>query len=319
MDTNNYNLTNFLKWFLFVLVITGLYSCAQEPVSPSPKSGKEEVAENENKSGDMGATATKADASDNTAKVEASSEATSTTAGPGEILVSERKVKLVTLGEPTAAEPAVATPSRIVKSCDGEPYGKYEKQARESIAKGLDATKAGKYGVGFRDLKEHKRWSGIHKNLFKNVNAACDSLSKCAKQNPKEKNTRCAQQAKVFDEWQAMSERFSKKAKMVEYTQPDKICSFEPNINDDPQCFHTLGDNVEKVCNSTACKEVADCWRGIGFLDLAIKQAATACGFAFKELSDCRGYTEAANRRVKKFGQCKDMQGSLRIVKFPAL
>jgi hypothetical protein len=243
---------------------------------------------------------------------------------------SAMKVQLVVLGdsqgagakskiEPNVTEPAKIAPPRIVESCKGEPFGGYEKQARESIKKGLDATKAGKYGVGFRDLKEHKRWSGIHKNLFRKVNGACGSLSKCAKQHPKDKAARCANQAAVFDKWQAMSKRFANKAKMVEYTQPDKICSFEPNLNDAPQCFHTLGDNVDKVCSSPACKEVADCWRGIGFLDLAIKQASTACGFVFKKLSDCRGYTEATSRRVKKFEQCKDMQGSLKIVKFPAL
>ena len=314
MDTINYSLMISRKWLLFALVLVGLYSCAQTPVSQKPESEKEVVAVSDGQSAN-----TESEVSVDSQKEAVATVADEIVTEPAETSVGNMKVKLVTLGEPTAAEPAKVIPSRIVESCNGETYREYEKQARTSIAKGLNATKAGKYGVGFRDLKEHKRWSGIHKNLFREVNEACGSLSKCAKQHPKEKATRCAQQAKVFDEWQAMTKRFSKKAKMVEYTQPDKICSFKPNINDDPQCFHTLGDNVDKVCNSPACKEAADCWRGIGFLDLAIKQATTACGFVFKKLSDSRGYTEATNRRVKKFGQCKDMQGALKIVKFPAL
>lgn len=318
MDAKNNNVLFSRKWkFSFlVLILVGLYSCAQlpeaQPIASDPQA--EGSAANSSKVMDA-----ELEVSVDSSKVDAPPEIAATTAKPADISVGNMKVKLVTLGEPTVAEPAKVIPSRIVESCNGETYRKYEKQARTSIAKGLDATKAGKYGVGFRDLKEHKRWSGIHKKLFQKVGKACGALSKCAKQYPKEKATRCATQATVFDKWQAMSKRFAGKAKMVEYTQPDKICSFRPNLNDAPQCFHTLGDNVDKVCNSPACKEVADCWRGIGFLDLAIKQAATACGFVFKKLPDCRGYTEATNRRVKKFEQCKDMQGSLKIVKFPAL
>ena len=316
MDTKNYNLMVLLKWLLFVLVLVGLYSCAQlpeaQPTTSEPQVDGSAVNSSKVVNAELGISV-------GSSNVETLSETAPTIAEPADVAVGDRKVKLVTLGEPTVTEPTKVIQPRIVESCNSETYRKYEKQARTSIAMGLDATKAGKYGVGFRDLKEHKRWSGIHKNLFREVKAACGSLSKCAKQYPKDKAARCAQQAKVFDGWQAMSKRFANKAKMVEYTQPDKICSFKPNINDAPQCFHALGDNVDKVCNSTACKEVADCWRGIGFLDLAIKQAATACGFVFKKLPDCRGYTEATNRRVKKFEQCKDMQGSLKIVKFPAL
>ncbi|MEE8380057.1 MAG: hypothetical protein V3R49_06760 [Gammaproteobacteria bacterium] len=318
MDAKNNNILFSRKWksSFLVLILVGLYSCAQLPeaqqITLEPQA--EGSAVNSSKVVDA-----ELDVSADSSKIEAPPETAAAIAEQADISVGNMKVTLVTIGEPAAAESAEAIPSRIVESCNGETYRKYEKQARTSIAKGLDATKAGKYGVGFRDLKEHKRWSSIHKKLFQKVSKACGALSKCAKQHPKEKSTRCATQATVFDEWQAMSKRFAGKAKMVETTQPDKICSFEPNLNDAPQCFHGLGDNVDKVCNSPECKEVADCWRGIGFLDLAIKQATTACGFVFKKLADCRGYTEATNRRVKKFEQCKNMQGSLNIVKFPSL
>jgi len=310
MEDNNNKFTAMRKWNFYCLgfMLVALYSCAQAPEVQSKPAAESKLAAELKPAAESKLSVTKAEKF----------------VGGSNIM----KVQLVVLGEDQDAsstiEPKVAKQAkvgslRIVESCAKEVYGKYEKESRASIKRGLDATKSEKYGVGFRDLKEHKRWSGIHKSLFKKVNQACGTLSKCAKQHPKEKSARCAKQAAVFDKWQVMSKRFATKAKMVETTQPDKICSFEPNLNDAPQCFHGLGDNVDKVCNSSECKEVADCWRSIGFLDLAIKQATTACGFVFKKLADCRGYTEATNRRVKKFERCKDMQGSLSIVRFPAL
>ena len=318
MDAKSNNVIFLRKWkFSFlVLILVVLYSCAQlpeaQPITSEPQ--VEESAVNSSK-----AVNAESEVSVDSLKVGAPTESAPTTAESAEISVGNRKVKLITIGGSAIAEQAEVIPPRIIASCKGGTYKKYEKQARTSIKKGHEATKAGKYGVGFRDLKEHKRWSGIHEKLFQKVNAACAALSKCVKQHPKEKATRCAKQAAVFDEWQAMSGRFAKKAKMVETTQPDKICSFNPNLADDPQCFHGLADNIDKVCNTAACKDVSNCWRGIGFLDSASKQAAQSCGFVFKKLSDCRGYIEVTDRRVKKFKRCNDMQGALKFVRFPSL
>lgn len=225
--------------------------------------------------------------------------------------------------EPPAEKPAEqaveTTPVRIDVSCKNEPFSKYEKQSRASIAKGLSATKAGTYGVGFRDLKEHKRWSETHGKLFTAVNEACAALSKCAKANPKDKAQKCAQQAEHFSQWQTLAKQFAEKAKQSETTQPPKICSFTPSLDDPAQCFHDLADNVDKACQSSACKETSDCWRGIGFLDYAINQATSACRFARQDLSECRGYMTATKRRKAKFQRCMDMQKSLKARIIPVL
>ena len=108
-------------------------------------------------------------------------------------------------------------------------------------------------------------------------------------------------------------------AKLSETTQPPKICSFEPNLKDAADCFHGLADNIDKVCNTAACKETSDCWRGIGFLDDAINQASSACGFAHIPLAECRGYVTATQRRENKFKRCKAMQEELNITVLPVL
>lgn len=225
--------------------------------------------------------------------------------------------------ESAAAEAAVQAEKTqsvaIDVSCKNEPYSKHEKQSRDSIAKGLSATTAGTYGVGFRDLKEHKKWSKTHGSLFTAVNKACSALSKCAKKHPKDKTKQCADQAEHFAQWQALSAQFAEKAKQAETTQPPKICSFTPNLDDAANCFHALGDNLDKNCTSKACKETSDCWRGIGFLDFAINQAASACQFAHQELSECRGYTTANQRRKDKFERCGQMQKEYKISIIPVL
>lgn len=231
-------------------------------------------------------------------------------------------------GKSLAAEPAgnekekaikMQEPLRIVESCKDEPYVKYEKTSLASMEKGLAATKEEKYGVGFRSISEYKRWRDIHGKLFAKVNDSCSTLKQCAKDNPKDKNKKCKNEAFVFNEWQKMAERFTAKAKMVETTQPDEICSFQPDLKDAPQCFHALGDNVDKVCDSAQCKDLGNCWRSVGFQDDAMKQAEQACRFVHKALSDCSAYTLAKSRREKKFAQCKELQSELDNAKFPPL
>lgn len=210
-------------------------------------------------------------------------------------------------------------PVLIVETCKNEPYVKHEKQAMVSINKGLAATKAGKFGVGFRNMADYNRWVGIHEDLFKTVNQYCNDLKQCAAKHAKNKDEECAVQAYVYNEWKQKAESFAKKAKAVETTEPDPVCSASPNLTDEPDCFHGLGDNFDKYCSAPECKEVSDCWRGVGFLDQAIKQAAQACGFVHQELSTCRGYQEATKRRENKFNRCMDMQKDLNMPFFPAI
>lgn len=221
--------------------------------------------------------------------------------------------------EPEPATAVEPEPVRIVESCKDEPYGRFEKEARASMAKGLAATEAGQYGVGFRSIAEHKQWSDTHKRLFTSVNEACNALSQCAQQHPDDKTTQCAEQASHFQQWQEAAERFTQKAKLSETTQPPIMCSFEPSLTDAADCFQGLADNIDKACNSAACKKTSDCWRSIGFLDQAIKQASSACGFARTPLAECRGYTTVAQRRETTFKRCSDLQQQLGIRVVPVL
>lgn len=222
---------------------------------------------------------------------------------------------------PAGKESAIKTqqPVQMVKSCKDEPYVKYEKASLASMEKGLAATKEKKYGVGFRSINEYKKWHDIHDKLFARVNESCSILKQCIKQNPKDKSKKCAKEASAFNEWQNMAKRFTAKVKMVESTQPDEICSFEPNLKDVPQCFHTLAENVNKVCDSAKCKELSSCWSDVGYQYDAMKQAEQACGFVHKALSDCGAYTLAKSRREKRFSECEELQSEVDIVKFPAL
>jgi hypothetical protein len=251
----------------------------------------------------------------------ASSEATDTSAAAGETATETAATAPSDAApkEAAAAEPEQPKAPPIVESCKDEPYIKYEQQARDSIAKGLQATKAGKFGVGFRNVDEHNKWSKIHNKLFGQVNKACSALSDCAKQHPKDKITECHEQAQIFQQWQQLAKGFAEKAKSAETTQPPKICSLTPDLSEPPRCFHGLADNIDKVCDSKACKETSDCWDGVGFLDAAITQAKRSCGFVHEDLSNCRGYVEATARRKKKFEQCQDLQGRLTVTIFPVL
>jgi len=293
-----------IKIIFLMAVIAGLSACASTPDSAVPADS---------------ATSTPADSGTSEAPQATGGE---TAAAPTEApAVAESTTTAAASSEPTtpAVEPEAAMPPRIVESCKDEAYTKYEQQSRESIQKGLDATKEGKYGVGFRDVEEHNKWSKIHNSLFKSVNDACGVLAECAKNHKKDKGTECVAQAKAFDEWQKLAKSFAEQAKTAETVQPPKICSQTPDLSDPARCFHSLADNIDKACNTDECKEASNCWRGVGFLDTAIIQATTSCGFVHQKLSDCRGYIEATSRRETKFNQCKDLQGGLNITVLPVL
>jgi hypothetical protein len=288
-------LSTALPGILLLVLVFGLVACEAMPKSDQAK--------------DETAAAT---------KTEQSQEASTETA-PADTTTSEA----VDAGAEAAAEsqPEMEKPMAptIVESCKDEPYVDYEKQARASIANGLAATNAGTYGVGFRDLDEHKKWAGIHNQLFTQVNNSCQALSDCAKNNPKDKEAKCADQAKNFSAWQELAADFAKKAKLSETTQPPIICSFEPSLDDPQRCFHQRAAKIDESCDNDACKAVSNCWRGVGFLDAAIAQAKRSCGFVNQALDQCRGYVEAKGRRVKKYEQCQTMQDELNLAVMPVL
>jgi len=252
---------------------------------------------------------------------------TKTESSTGENKKAEESLEITPLGDKDVGETTKlgkvgekpAEPLRIVDSCKDEPFVNLEKQAMASLQKGLEATKAEKYGVGFRNMEDYKRWKDIHEKLFKAVNQSCEALKQCASKNAKDKEAKCGTEAYVFNEWQQRAEHFTEKAKVVEKSEPAPICSFDPNLADDPDCFHGLGDSLDAFCSAPECKEVSDCWRGVGFLDQAITQARQACGFVHQELSTCRGYVEATDRRKEKFNRCKSMHDALGMPLFPAI
>ena len=288
---------NIIKLVITLLITAGLIACAS---SPEEGSGEAQAQATE---ASTASTSTDAPAASGDAPAETTASAAPAPAAP----------------PAPAVEPEEVKPPKIVESCKDEPYGKYEKQARESIAKGLENTKAEKFGVGFRNVAEHNKWSKVHNALFKSVNDACGALSDCAKKHKKDKDTECVAQAKTFATWQSLAKDFASKAKSVETTEPPIICSLEPNLADPAKCFHGRAESIAKVCDSDECKETGDCWRSVGFLDAAIIQAEQSCGFVHQKLKDCRGYTEATKRRKDKFAQCKEMQDTLNISIFPVL
>jgi len=228
--------------------------------------------------------------------------------------------------KPATAEKAAAPKSRpqqpesprAVASCQNEPYVGYEQQARKSIQKGLEATQAEKFGVGFRNVEEHQKWSATHNVLFNETASACEALSKCTKAN-KNNNSKCAKQAQTFQDWQAITKNFTTKAKTAETTQPPKICSLKPSLIDAPRCFHQRAENILRDCDTEECKALSHCWDGVGYLDGVITQATQSCGFVHQELTQCRSYQEATKRRENKFSQCGELQNQFNITTYPIL
>ena len=219
----------------------------------------------------------------------------------------------------SSAQNKPVQPLHVVESCKDQPYIQYELQARQSLEKGLQATKDGKFGVGFRNLDEHKRWSETHNTLFQRVSAACETLSNCAKSHGKDKDSACAAEAKQFDDWQSLAKTFREKAQSVETTQPPLLCSLKADPDDPSSCFEDLAVNIDRACQSENCKDASLCWRAISFLDNAISQAEQSCRFAHEKLSECRAYTESTQQRKQKFSQCEEMQGRLKLQILPVI
>lgn len=222
------------------------------------------------------------------------------------------------VGDVTAV-PVIAEPLRVVESCKKEPYVKYEKEARESIKQGWEATKAERYGVGFRDRAEYKKWGNTHNAIFKRVSTECSNVTKCAKKHKKDKGRRCAAVAKTYDKWQKTAKTFAAKVKSVRSSQPPKLCSIKPSADDQSRCYVALADKIDKVCKSDECSEASECWRGVSFLDDVIRQAEQSCRFVHRKLSECRSYTEAVARRKLNFAQCSGLRKNLNLDLPPVL
>ena len=210
-------------------------------------------------------------------------------------------------------------PIQIVEECKRQPYVQYEKQAREHIQHGWEATQAQRFGVGFRDADEYEKWRATHTALFSKVAETCAQLSQCTKQNPEKKDQQCAALAARFDQWQNLAKRFLDKVKIVESSQPPVLCSLTPSEQDPSQCFNSWADQIRQSCQTQACEDVGNCFRAVYFLDEAINQATLACKFVGQELSNCRGYIEETQRRKAKLDQCLGQYSQLPVEILPVL
>jgi len=231
---------------------------------------------------------------------------------------SEAPTKQDEQSQPSEVTPAVQL-AEIAESCKQQPYVEYEKQAREHIQHGWEATQAQRFGIGFRDKAEYEKWKATHNPLFAKVSNICGQLSNCAKQNPKDKAQKCTSELQRFEQWQALAKRFVDKVKVVESTQPPMLCSLTPSVDDPSQCYALLADQIEQTCQAPACNEAANCFRGVYFLDDAINQAKLACSFVGQELANCRGYLEATGRRKAEVKQCVDAYNQIQVEILPVL
>lgn len=248
---------------------------------------------------------------------EASQSSTADKSGGGAVKTAPTE-SVAVAGDLTAV-PVIAEPPRVIESCKKELYVKYEKEARESIKEGWEATMAERYGVGFRDRAEYKKWGNTHNVIFKRVSTECSNVTKCAKKHKKDKGKRCAAVAKTYDKWQKTAKTFAAKVKSVRSSQPPKLCSIEPSADDQSRCYVALADKIDKVCKSDECSEASECWRGVSFLDDVIRQAEQSCRFVHRKLSECRSYTEAVARRKSNFAQCSGLRKKLNLDLPPAL
>jgi len=219
---------------------------------------------------------------------------------------------------PSAMVPTINM-TEIGESCKQQAFVEYEKQAREHIQRGWEATQAERFGVGFRDTEEYEKWSDTHNKLFSKVSDTCIQLSNCIKQNSADKEQKCASEAQRFENWQSYAKRFADKVKIVESSQPPMLCSLAPTVDEPTQCYALLADQIEKTCQTQECKDAAGCFRGVYFLDDAINQAKLACGFVGQELSKCRGYVEASSRRKAEVEQCLDQYNQLQVEILPVI
>jgi hypothetical protein len=192
----------------------------------------------------------------------------------------------------------------VVQECAQQPYVRYQNQADKYIKQGWDATQAKRFGVGFRDEAEYKKWKDTKSEVFAKVSALCVALSDCNKRNKTDMEKKCGVEKQRFAQWQDLAKRFVNVVKTVVSTQPPMLCSLTPSVDDPSQCYQLLADRIENTCHTDQCKATSICFRGVYFLDEAINQAKLACSYVGQKLSDCRGYVEETGRRKGKFEQC---------------
>ncbi len=234
------------------------------------------------------------------------------------------RVRTIVLSVPAPVTPADSsdisdTPIRVVTSCKREPFVRYQQDSRAGIDKAWQDTQDGRYGYGFSDQLEYKKWQDVHSDLFASVAVACEVLSTCAQRAGDKAKKACVREARSFTGWQHTGQQFLERVKSMETGMAPSLCAVTPAFTDLSDCFSRLAERIDDVCRNKRCQEVSQCWRSVAFLDQAIHQAESACGFAGQDLSMCRGFVEATGRREAKFAQCQSEYKSAKIGNFPVL
>lgn len=200
----------------------------------------------------------------------------------------------------------------VTKFCVAQPYAKHKKQVIDGINSAWEKTKAGTYGVGFRNKKEYEKWNKTQKDFFLYMFDACQNLAMCKEQGKKsKKKNACGVQQAKFDAWQNSARYFAKTVKSFQDEQPPSLCGLRPDNKDASLCFERRSQQIREACGGEICDELSNCWRDVAIKDQVIRQAESSCGFSGQKLSQCSGYIGAVQNRKAQFDICKNMEDGL--------
>lgn len=207
----------------------------------------------------------------------------------------------------------------VVTSCRKQDFVGLEKQARTGIEQAWKDTEAGRWGYGFRGKDEYRKWRAAHKTLFTETREACKQAVACSKRAGKTAQQACNDLAWQFAGWQETAREFSAKVAQMKSGQAPQLCSLSPKAGDLSECFDRLATRIDEDCSGRQCKEISSCWRSVAYLDEAIRQAESACGFAGQEPAQCRGWQDANSRRKQAFSRCETLHNKAGLTIRPVL
>jgi len=215
-----------------------------------------------------------------------------------------------------APKRAKKQPAGVIDFCKVLPYAKNKRQVKNGIKAAWDAKLAKKYGVGFRNKAEYKKWSNTQKEFFLYIFDACRSFALCELDNMKnsKKNKTiksCGLQKATFEAWQDSAQRFAKEVKKFKTQQPAALCGLQPNNGDVSLCFKLRSSQIDDACDGAVCKELSQCWTSVAMKDDVIRQSESSCGFSGQKLSECRSHIEATIHRKDRFTACNTMQNDI--------
>jgi len=301
----------FVCWSLFLAITLTIVGCGGTPtqgedpaLAPEPKTAESAKS----KGDDTTTTATEVtDKKEEEIGLDETSSATSDALllTPVIALSSSKK------GVPKRVE---EQPDGVIDFCKVKPYTKSKRQVKNGIKAAWEDTQAGKYGVGFRNKAEYKKWNSTQKDFFLYMFDACKSLAVCEINNKKnKKKDACKVQQAKFDAWQSSAKLFAKKIKKLKTQQPSALCSLQPQNGDVSLCFNQRAAQIDNACDGEVCKELSQCWTSVAMKDDVIRQAESSCRFFGQKSSKCRGHIEAIKHRKEQFTKCNKMQNDINL------